>query len=140
VPALTLLYPPAGPLGFNLIVSGSVTAGPFGPGDTVDAYLRRPGILNTVVRGTHVHGSGSNWSLRLQTHVDIGCNQGAPVDLTIEWHDAIGTLIDSQLITGVYTNDSITGIGPLALAAGGGGYPSILDDIYNALYRTFPAP
>jgi hypothetical protein len=138
VATLTVLYPPAGPLGAGLSVSGVTAGAGLSVGDTVDAYLRRPGIANTVARGLYTHVSGSSWRCTFINHFDIGCEQGVAVDLELVWRDSGGSIIDAPTISGTYINDSLSKLWEAIAAAGGGGHDPMLDDILASVRQVYP--
>ena len=137
MPVLVVTVPTAGPIGFGLTLAGTTSGGTFSAGDYVDAVIYHPGSSLKICQGTVLKNSGTSWRLTFETHVQEGALQNDPVDLDVVWNSG-GVNIDSQTFSGVYVNDSITGLGPLvaAAAAGGGSHDPMLDDILAAVTKT----
>jgi len=140
VPSLVVTVPASGPLGFGMTLAGITSGGTFSTGDYVDAVLRHPGGSLKICQGTVLKNSGTSWRLTFLTHVETCALQGDAVDVDLVWNSG-GINIDSQTFTATYVNDSITGLGPMiaALGGGGGSHDPMLDDILAAVRRDFPA-
>lgn len=142
MPALVLVYPPASrpALGAGLYVSGTFSGGGPGAGDIVRAWLRHPGVGNFVVGGSQLQdGVSGIWHVDFTNVSNSWAFQGDPLDLELRW-DSGGIPVDDQTISGVYLNDSISGLYPAIALLAGGLTPDQqleLDAIRDAVIRAY---